>query len=99
MASIAKGAYEIAGQTWQSAYSDIGNTYHAVLTQNTGWHAARGGPDPMTQGISEEQTNDKDAPKTERGYGEEPKGIEDQQRGPDSGYGPGKADPHGPGRG
>jgi hypothetical protein len=90
MAGVAKGAYEVAGQTWQSAYSDIGNTYYAVLTQHTGWHAARGGTDPLTQDISEDQSNDPKAPKTDRGYGEQPKGP-GEGRGPDDpGYGPGK---------
>ena len=95
MAGVAKGAYEVAGQTWQSAYSDIGNTYYAVLTQNTGWHAARSGVDPLTQQISEEESRDPDAPKTERGYGEQGYGMDiggpgDDGRGPDSGFGPGK---------
>jgi len=52
-----KTAYQEAGNVWKSAYSDIGNTYQAVLTQDSGWHARGTGSDigdPMTDGVSQE---------------------------------------------
>lgn len=44
-----------AGNVWQSIHSDIGNTYQAVLTQDSGWKARSSDiGDPMTEGVSQE---------------------------------------------
>ena len=96
-----KETYEVAGQTWQSAYSDIGNTYQAVLTQGTGWHV-RGSAseplcDPMTESVSQDMGFNGDM-SADRGLGWGSRtsikfDLQGPGQQPDSGFGPGKSDP------
>jgi hypothetical protein len=97
-----KGAYETAGNTWKSAYSDIGNTYQAVLTQDAGWHAKGNASEPLCDPLTESVAQESGMQPGSDMMAMQKQGTkvlynQDMYKAnnpsPDSGYGPGKSDP------
>jgi hypothetical protein len=84
----------------RDAYADIGNTYHAVLTQDAGWRTQPGSAsqlsDPLTQAAAEPQGGwFKGDMSVDRGFGwgsrTDVHTAIDQNKSPDSGFEPGKS--------